>query len=104
MPEYAVVGKPLPRLDAVDKGTGSARYAADVNLPGMVWGRFLHSPHPHARIKRIDTRRAEAIPGVLRVVTQENLGSNATQDTIDTVHGFKLSQNLFASDVVRYQG
>jgi xanthine dehydrogenase molybdenum-binding subunit len=104
MPEYAVIGKPVPRLDAVEKVTGSARYAADVNLPGMVWGRFLHSPHPHACVKRIDTSKAEAIPGVLRVVTQASLGSDARQETLDTVHGFKLSQSLFATDVVRYQG
>src|SRR5205823_1249577 len=104
MPEYQVVGKPVPRLDAVEKVTGAARYAADVNLPGMLWATFLHSPHPHARIKRIDTARAEAIPGVLRVVTQDTLGSDATQETLDTVHGFKLSQSLFANDVVLYQG
>jgi len=70
----------------------------------MLWATFLHSPHPHARIKRIDTSKAEAIPGVLRVVTQATLGSDATQETLDTVHGFRLSQSLFATDVVRYQG
>src|SRR5437660_8309818 len=89
-PEYTVLGKPVPRVDAVDKVTGAAKYAADVNLPGQAWAKFLHSPHPHARIKRIDTRKAEAIPGVLRVVTQEDLAGQK-QETIDTVHGFKLS-------------
>src|SRR5438067_10539458 len=104
MPEYQVIGKPVPRLDAVDKVTGAARYAADVNLPGMLWATFLHSPHPHARLTRIDTSKAEAMPGVLKEVTQATLGSDATQETLDTVHGFKLSQSLFATDVVRYQG
>ncbi|HTE18041.1 MAG TPA: molybdopterin cofactor-binding domain-containing protein, partial [Armatimonadota bacterium] len=103
-PEYNVLGKSAPRVDAMDKVTGAARYAADVNLPGQVWAKFLHSPHGHARIKRIDTSKAERIPGVLKVVTQATLGGNATQETLDTVHGFRLSQSLFASDIVRYQG
>lgn len=102
--EYTVLGKSVPRLDAVDKVTGAARYGADVNLPGQLWARFLHSPHGHARIRRIDTSKAEAIPGVLKVITQATLGTDATQETEDTVHGFRLSQSLFASEVVRYQG
>jgi CO/xanthine dehydrogenase Mo-binding subunit len=102
-PEYHVLGKPVPRVDAVDKVTGAAKYGADLNLPGQLWARFLHSPHGHARIKRIDTSRAERIPGVLKVITQASIGG-ATQETLDTVHGFKLSQSLFADDIVRYQG
>jgi xanthine dehydrogenase molybdenum-binding subunit len=102
--KYNVLGKAMPRVDAVDKVTGAARYGADVNLPGQLWARFLHSPHGHARIKRIDTSRAEKIPGVVKVVTQATLGASARQETLDTVHGFKLSQSLFAEDVVRYQG
>src|SRR5438132_10057993 len=86
-PEYTVLGKPVPRVDAVDKVTGAAKYAADVNLPGQLWARFLHSPYGHARIKRIDTSKAEKIPGVVKIVTQDTLGSNATQETLDTVHG-----------------
>jgi xanthine dehydrogenase molybdenum-binding subunit len=103
-PEYSVIGKPVPRVDAVDKVTGAARYGADVNLPGQLWARFLHSPHGHARIVRIDTGKAERIPGVVKVLTQERIGGDATQDTLDTVHGFRLSQSLLAQDVVRYQG
>ncbi|MBM3460388.1 MAG: xanthine dehydrogenase family protein molybdopterin-binding subunit, partial [Armatimonadetes bacterium] len=72
-PEYAVLGKSTPRVDAVDKVTGAARYGADVNLPGQLWARFLHSPHGHARLLRIDTSRAEKIPGVIRVITQASL-------------------------------
>lgn len=103
-PEYTVLGKSLPRVDAVDKVTGAARYGADVNLPGQLWAKFLHSPHGHARIKRLDVSRAEKISGVVRVVHHGNLESGATQETEDTVHGFRLSQSLFAHDVVRYQG
>lgn len=102
--QYKVLGKSVRRVDAVDKVTGAARYGADVNLPGQLWAKFFHSPHGHARIKRIDTSKAERVPGVVRVVTQETIGSSATQETLDTVHGFKLSQSLFATDIVRYQG
>jgi len=104
MPEYAVIGKSLPRVDAVDKVTGAAKYAADINLPGQLWAKFLHSPHGHARIKRMDISKAEAMPGVVVVLCQANLTGGATQETVDTVHGFKVSQSLFAEDVVRYQG
>src|SRR5229473_288828 len=75
MAEYQVIGKPVPRVDAIDKVTGAARYAADMNLPGMLWGKFVRSPYPHARIKRIDTSKAEALPGVRVVITQRSLGA-----------------------------
>jgi CO/xanthine dehydrogenase Mo-binding subunit len=63
------VGKRLPRVDARERVSGGATYPADIKLPGMVHARMLRSPHAHARIRRIDTGRAEALPGVLAVVT-----------------------------------
>lgn len=104
MPEFSVIGKPVPRVDAVDKVTGTARYAADMNLPGMLWGKFVRSPHPRARIKRIDTSKAAALPGVLAVITQASLGASATIESEDKVHGIKASSKLFADEEVRYQG
>src|SRR6266581_1360618 len=104
MAEYRVIGKPVARVDAVDKVTGTARYAADMNLPGMLWGKFVRSPHPHARIQRIDTSKAEALPGVRAVITQRSLGADATVETEDKVHGMKASRKLFCDDEVRYQG
>src|SRR5947207_7558689 len=104
MADYQVIGKPVPRVDAVDKVTGTARYAADMNLPGMLWGKFVRSPHPHARIKRIDTSRAEALPGVRAVITQRSLGADATVESEDKVHGIKASRKLFCDEHVRYQG
>lgn len=104
MSEYAVIGKSLPRVDAVDKVTGAAKYAADVNLPGQLWAKFLHSPHGHARIKSVDVSKAEALPGVIAVLHAGNIGGDATQETVDTVHGFRVSQSMFATDVVRYHG
>jgi CO/xanthine dehydrogenase Mo-binding subunit/aerobic-type carbon monoxide dehydrogenase small subunit (CoxS/CutS family) len=66
------VGKPTPRIDAVERVSGTATYTADVSLPGMLYARVLRSPHPHARIRSIDVSRARAVPGVKAVVTHEN--------------------------------
>lgn len=59
-----VIGKATPRLDGRAKVTGAARYTADIKLPGLLYGRMLTSPHPHAKIKSIDTSAAERAPGV----------------------------------------
>ena len=61
------IGQPIPRLDAVQKVTGSARYTFDIQLPGMLWARRVVSPWPHARVKSIDTSAAERYPGVRAV-------------------------------------
>jgi len=66
---YSVVGKAIPLKDATEKVTGRLKFGGDIRVPDMVHGRILHSPHPHARIKSIDTRRAESLPGVLGIVT-----------------------------------
>ncbi len=64
-----VVGKDVPRTDAIPKVTGAAQYVADLHFPGMLHAAVLRSPHPHARIVSIDTRAAAALPGVKAVVT-----------------------------------
>ena len=66
---YNVVGTRPIRHDGVDKVTGRAQYGADVAPPGLLHGRVLRSPHAHARIKRIDTSKAAALPGVKAVIT-----------------------------------
>src|SRR5215470_3766873 len=66
---HQVVGKRLPRVDAKERVTGQAIYPADFNLPGMVHAKLLRSPHAHARIRSIDAARAQALKGVLAVVT-----------------------------------
>ena len=63
------VGKPLPRIDGIDKVTGSAQYAADIKLKNMLHAGLLRSPHAHARVKHIDTAAAENLPGVRAVAT-----------------------------------
>lgn len=63
------IGKRTIRPDGADKVTGRAAYAADAAMPGMIWGKVLRSPHPHAVIKSIDTSKAEALAGVKAVAT-----------------------------------
>jgi CO/xanthine dehydrogenase Mo-binding subunit len=62
--ELRIVGQPTPRVDGIARVTGQAVYTHDVSPPGMLIGRFLRSPHPHARVRSIDSRKAEALPGV----------------------------------------
>ncbi len=66
--DFSIIGKPTAMVDAAGKTTGAGKYTDDLSLPGMLVGRILHSPYPHARIKRIDTSRAEKLEGVVAVV------------------------------------
>src|SRR5579864_140147 len=72
IPALRTVGNPTPRLDAVERTTGRATYTCDVKLPGMLYARVLRSPHPHARITRIDASKALALAGVRAIITHEN--------------------------------
>src|SRR4029077_16097444 len=69
MTDFSIIGKPIAMVDAAGKTTGAGKYTDDLSVPGMLVGRILHSPFPHARIKRIDTSRAEALDGVIAIVT-----------------------------------
>src|SRR5918996_1231399 len=71
--EFTVVGQPLPKIDAWAKVTGETKYADDLVLPRMAYGKLLRSPHAHARIVAIDTSRARALPGVYGVITGADL-------------------------------
>jgi 4-hydroxybenzoyl-CoA reductase alpha subunit len=64
-----IIGKPLPKIDAWGKVAGETRFADDLFLPRMLYGRILRSTHPHARILGVDTLEAESLPGVLAVIT-----------------------------------
>jgi len=72
MPDFSIIGKPIAMVDAAGKTTGAGKYADDFSLPGMLVGKILHSPYPHARIRRIDTSRARALDGVVAIVTGED--------------------------------
>ena len=70
--ELSVIGRSIDRRDALEKVTGPAMYSSDMTLPGMLHAKILRCPHAHARIRRIDTRRAAALPGVRAVLGAEN--------------------------------
>lgn len=72
MSQERLIGKRVPAIDSPVKATGDAEYLADIQLPGMAYGRVLRSPHPHARIRSIDASKAERLPGVLGVASREN--------------------------------
>ena len=67
--EFKVVGKKVERVDAFEMLTGEAKFASDIYLPGMLYVKILRSPHPHAKVVKINTSKAEALPGVKAVLT-----------------------------------
>ena len=67
--ELSVVGQRIIQPDGAAKATGEARYVGDIKMPGMLIGKVLRSPYPHAKIKRIDKSKAEKLPGVAAVIT-----------------------------------
>ncbi|HWX55691.1 MAG TPA: hypothetical protein VN176_13975, partial [Verrucomicrobiae bacterium] len=69
MTDFSIIGKSVALIDSPGKTTGQGKYADDLSLPGMLIGKILHSPYPHALIKKIDTSRAETLEGVVTVVT-----------------------------------
>jgi 4-hydroxybenzoyl-CoA reductase alpha subunit len=71
--DFAVIGQPLPKVDAWAKVVGETKYADDLFLPRMAYGKLLRSSHAHARLRSIDTARARALPGVYAVITGADL-------------------------------
>ncbi|HZA21474.1 MAG TPA: molybdopterin cofactor-binding domain-containing protein, partial [Dehalococcoidia bacterium] len=106
--EYNVIGKRPIRHDGLDKVTGKALYGADIHLPGLIHGKVLRSPHAHARIRSIDTSKAEAHPGVLAVATSKDLApvpDRLAEVGEDAVLSLKyLSNNVLAGDKALYKG
>jgi len=105
--EYKYIGTRSIRPDGVEKVTGAANYGADFSMPGMLHGKFLRSPHAHAKIKSIDTSAAEALDGVYSVATSADLpdlnaGSEDSGDGQVDFHD--LSCNILARGKVFYHG
>lgn len=96
MENYKIVGKPVPRKDALDKLTGSAIFGADVNQPGQLYAALYTSPWSYAKITCIDISEAKKVDGVKVILTgKDNLGCYGA---------FITDQPVFAVDVVRYEG
>ena len=66
---FSVIGKSLPPHDGADRVCGRAEFTADVKLPGLLYAKILRSPYPHARVSKLDTRKAAALPGVKAILT-----------------------------------
>lgn len=73
MNDFKFVGTAVPRGEGSGKVSGQTLYAADVKLPGLLWAKILRSPHPHARLRRVDISKAEKSPGVRAVLTGEDV-------------------------------
>jgi 4-hydroxybenzoyl-CoA reductase subunit alpha len=98
MSEFSVIGKPIAMVDAAGKTTGAGKYTDDLSVPGMLIGKILHSPFPHARIKRIDTSRAEKLEGVVAVVS--GMDAPNPYGILPVGH----DEHAMATDKVRYVG
>ena len=104
---YKWIGTRPNRPDGADKVTGRARFGADFNMPGQLIGKVLRSPHPHARIKSIDTSAAAKLPGVKAVVTaadfpeQENIIVPAGEMQVNLRD---VTRNIMAREKVLYEG
>ena len=98
--EFKIVGTRPPRPDGVDKVTGRARYGADAFAPGQLVGLILRSPHAHAKIKKIDTSKAEKLPGVKAVITSDDLPDLTKGDRGQ----YDMLENCMARDRALYDG
>ncbi len=97
MSEFSVIGTRTANIEATQKSQGGGTYVSDHIFPGMLWGRILHSPFPHARILSIDTSKAESLPGVRAVVTAE--------DTLKKPYGQIIpDEPILSIDKVRFAG
>ena len=95
---FTVIGERLPKIEGFEKANGSALYTDDIVLPNMLSGKLLRSPHPHALIKRINTSKAEALPGVKAVM----IGSELTE--MYGVLPASMDETALAIEKVRYIG
>jgi CO/xanthine dehydrogenase Mo-binding subunit len=96
----SVIGAPVPRIEGAEKVSGRALYAADIRLPGMLWGKVLRSPLPHARIVRIDAAKARQVAGVKAVVTGKDIPGHLTGRSIRDIPVLCWDKVRFVGDHV----
>ena len=97
--DLKIVGRNPVKHDGPDKVSGRAKFGADLMLPGMLFGKILRSPHPHAILKSIDISKAEALPGVKAVVTREDFPDHPQ----GSPNG-DMTRNIMAREKVFYDG
>jgi 4-hydroxybenzoyl-CoA reductase subunit alpha len=98
MTDFSIIGHPIAMIDAAGKTTGAGKYTDDLTVPGMLIGKILHSPHPHARIKHIDATRAGRLEGVIAVITGKDAPN--PYGILPVGH----DEHALALDKVRYVG
>src|SRR5437764_3936049 len=87
LPEMRHIGKPLPRIDAMGKVTGATKYAGDFTMPNMLIARVLRSKFASAKILRVNATKARALPGVVTVLTADDLPGAQVATDIPGVTG-----------------
>src|ERR1051325_693504 len=105
--ELKVVGTSPVRPDGVPKVTGLAQYGADFHLPGMLWGKILRSPHAHARIRSIDTSKAEKLKGVKAVMTAKDMPDQKFEYVGPervAQNAWHMTRNIMAREKALYEG
>lgn len=104
MADFKVIGTRVDRVDGVAKVTGQAAFGADIHLPGLLYGKILRSPHPRARITRIDTSRARQHPGVMAVLTGDDLPALPPGIATQLGDAAQLSERILSRGNVRWKG
>ena len=97
---YSAIGLPIVRAEGPDKVSGKALYAADVVLPGMLWGKVLRSPFPHAKIVHIDTSRARSMTGLHAVLTAQDLPDRRVGRLLKDIPVLARDRVLFVGEKV----
>ncbi len=102
--EHKVVGKAYPRLEAIKKAMGQAKYTDDYSLPNMVYGMVLRSPYAHAKIKSIDKSKAENVHGVLRILLPEDVPSRLYNQAVITQSPVFIEDQKILTDYPLHMG
>jgi CO/xanthine dehydrogenase Mo-binding subunit len=105
--EMKWIGTRPVRPDGIDKVTGRAKFGADMSLPGMLVGRVLRSPHPHARIRSIDVSKAKALPGVKAVITRDDIEDMPSEVSLAgemPINYRDVVRNVMAREKALYEG
>src|SRR5438132_13270608 len=92
---FSAIGQPVTQDAGPDKVSGRALYAADVRLPGMLWGKVLRSPYPHAHILSIDTAKARTVPGVHAVLTGQDIPGRRVGRLLRHIPALARDRGLF---------
>src|SRR2546430_14112939 len=101
---FSAIGQPVSQEEGPEKVSGQALYAADLLLPGMLWGKVLRSPYPHAHILSIDTAKARTVPGVHAVLTGQDIPDRRVGRLLRDIPVLARDRVLFVGEKVAAGG